>query len=169
MQILAISDTHGSFHLLEKAILLHPDADLIVHCGDGEADADLFLSAHPEFAPRFYYVRGNCDPSNRSPLLLTLDLPYGHKLAAVHGHHYTVGDVRENLSRMGESQGADLVLFGHFHTRIDTTLNGVKLFSPGAVSNPHDGKGPSYGLIDVYKMGFLTSHAELPPPHYSMP
>ena len=168
MQILAISDTHGSYRALELAILPHPDAALIIHCGDGESELDRFTKAHPELAERIWHVRGNCDYSSRSPLLLTLDLPFGHRLAAVHGHAYMAGDLRENLARLGKSQNADLVLFGHLHCRADTTVDGIRLFSPGSAANPRDGKPPSFGLIDVYPEGFLTSHGEIRLPRYSM-
>jgi putative phosphoesterase len=168
MQILAISDTHGSYLALEQAILPHPDIDMIVHCGDGETELNRFITVHPEFAERVWHVRGNCDPTQHSPRLLVLDLPHGHRLAAVHGHEYMTGDLTVNLARLGHSQSCDLVLFGHTHRRTDTTVDGIRIFNPGSAARPRDGKPPSFGLIDVYPEGFLTSHGDLKSPHYSM-
>ena len=86
MQILVISDTHGRSDRLRKAVLMHRDADYIVHCGDGEQETDRLLREFPALAPKLYFVRGNCDFSSRSPELLTLDLPYGHRAVIVHQH-----------------------------------------------------------------------------------
>ncbi|MCQ2434156.1 MAG: YfcE family phosphodiesterase [Oscillospiraceae bacterium] len=162
MQILVLSDSHGRTDILSRILLLHPDADLIIHCGDGEKELDSFLSAHPDWAFKIYHVCGNCDYTERSPRSLTLTLPFGHKLLAVHGHYLQYGDFHENLARFAKDEGADIALFGHFHTRCDMTLDGVRLFSPGSCAQPRDGLPPSYGLIDIFENGVLTSHAELP-------
>ena len=168
MQILVISDTHGRSDRLRKAVLMHRDADYIVHCGDGERETDRLLREFPALAPKLYFVRGNCDFSSRSPELLTLDLPYGHRAVIVHGHRYTAGDYRENLVRLARSQDADIVLFGHLHIRVDETLLGVRLFNPGSAALPRDGQPPSFGLLDVFESGILTSHGSLLPSAYSM-
>ena len=168
MQILVISDTHGRGYMLRNALKLHPDADMIVHCGDGETETDELLRERPELAEKFWFVRGNCDHSSRSPLILTLDLPFGHKAVVVHGHYYMVGDFRENLLRLARSQEADIVLFGHLHYRIDENHNGIRLFNPGSAAKPRDGKAPSFGLVDILEGGILTSHGALPPLPYFM-
>ncbi len=169
MQILVVSDTHGRSDRLRKAVLMHRDADYIVHCGDGEREADQLLREFPALAPKFYFVRGNCDYSSRCPELMTLDLPFSHRAVIVHGHRYLTGDYRENLVRLASSQEADLVLFGHLHIRADETVLGVRLFSPGSAALPRDGQPPSFGLVDVFESGFLTSHGSLTSSPYSMP
>lgn len=168
MQILVISDTHGRGYMLRTAVDLHPDADLIVHCGDGERETDELVKERPALAEKLWFVRGNCDLSSRSPLILTLDLPFQHKAVIVHGHYYMAGDFRENLLRLARSQEADLVLFGHLHYRIDEYHDGIRLFNPGSAAKPRDGKAPSFGLVDITESGILTSHGALPPLPYFM-
>ncbi len=161
MQLLVISDTHGNDYALERILIAHPKVDLIIHCGDGEEELDAFLAVHPEYASRVFHVCGNCDYTQRSPRMLTLQLPYAHKLVAVHGHYQQSGDYKENLVRLAHAEEADLVLFGHFHTRCDETIDGVRLFNPGSAAKPRDGLPASYGLIDILEEGILTSHGEV--------
>lgn len=162
MQILVISDTHGSSYSLSRALLLHPDCEMVVHCGDGERELDAFLAEHPDWTNRVYHVCGNCDTTCRSPNLLTLDLPYGHRCVAVHGHMQQAGDFQANLVRLAKREGADIALFGHFHARCDQIVEGIHLFSPGSAAQPRDGLPPAYGLIDLFASGILTAHAEIP-------
>ena len=161
MQMLVISDTHGDGSVLSRILLKHPLCELVIHCGDGERELDDFLELHPDWRSRCYHVCGNCDSTERSPRILTLDLPYGHRVTAVHGHYYLYGDIQNNLIQLAKSQGSDLMLFGHFHTRCDTVIDGVHLFSPGSAACPRDGKPAAYGLIDILKCGILTSHGEV--------
>ena len=114
-------------------------------------------------------VRGNCDHDPAIPLARTLPLPYGHKALIVHGHRYVSGDFPQNLIETAKADGADLVLFGHLHIRADETVLGVRLFSPGSAALPRDGQPPSFGLVDVFESGFLTSHGSLTSSPYSMP
>lgn len=161
MQILVISDTHGFYEVMKHVILTHPDADLIIHCGDGERDAARFLSEYPETAPKFRMVRGNCDSDTSIPDRLTIDLPFGHKLTAVHGHMFLAGDFRVNLLRLARCTGSDIILFGHIHARLDQNVERVHFFNPGSLALPHDGKPAAYGLIDVMESGVLYSHGEV--------
>ncbi len=84
MQILVVSDTHGAYHVLRGLLRSHPDAALVIHCGDGENDIAQYRREFPEDAGRLLSVRGNCDFSSSLPLILTRELPFGHKLLAVH-------------------------------------------------------------------------------------
>ena len=161
MQLLVISDTHGKYDILRKIIFTHPDCDLIVHCGDGQIETDRLLKNFPELADRLIRVRGNCDYSPEIPLEAVIPLPYGHKAIVLHGHRMLYADFQENLVQHAKENGADLVLFGHLHARIDRNVSGVRLFNPGSPSEPRDQFCPSYGLIDVYPEGYLTSHGEI--------
>ena len=161
MQILVISDTHGRYDILQKVLLSHADCDLFVHCGDGQYETDRFLAEHPEYAPKLIRVRGNCDHDPAIPLAYTLPLPYGHKALIVHGHRYISGDFPQNLVETAKADGADLVLFGHIHMRMDRSTDGIRLFNPGSAAQPRDQFGPSFGLVDVLEAGLLTSHGEL--------
>ena len=161
MQILVISDTHGRYDVLRRVLLSHRTAELVIHCGDGEYETERFLSEHPELRPWILSVRGNCDHSTEIPLMRVIPLPYGHKAVAVHGHRYMYGDFQQNLVELARGQGADLVLFGHLHTRIDRNVDGIRLFNPGSASLPRDQFGAGFGLIDILESGSLTSHGDV--------
>lgn len=163
MQILVISDTHGRYDILREVLLSHRTASLCVHCGDGEYETERLLEEHPELAPWILQVRGNCDHSSLIPLMQVIPLPYGHRAVAVHGHRYMYGDFQQNLVNLAKDQGADIVLFGHLHTRIDRNVEGVRLFNPGSAAQPRDQFAPSYGLVDIMEGGILTSHGEISP------
>ena len=71
------------------------------------------------------------------------------------------GDFQQNLVDLAKGQGADLVLFGHLHVRIDRYIAGVRLFNPGSAALPRDQFGAGYGLVDVMEGGILTSHGDV--------
>lgn len=162
MRILAISDTHGKIEALEKVFLLHPEADLYIHCGDGERELNSFLMAYPEYAGRTYHVKGNCDWSSTSPTELMLDLENGHRLIAVHGHEHLDGGTG-SLYHLAMQENADLVLYGHLHCRNDGVLGRVHIVSPGSAAQPRDGQPPSYALIDLVGENIVVSLADVPP------
>ena len=120
----------------------------------------IFLSS-VEYASKLIRVRGNCDHDPAIPLAYTLPLPYGHKALIVHGHRYVSGDFPQNLVDTAKADGADLVLFGHLHVRMDRYTDGIHLFNPGSAAQPRDQFAPSYGLVDIMESGILTSHGEL--------
>lgn len=161
MQILVISDTHGRYDILCRLLTEHRNADLVIHCGDGQFETERFLSEHPELEPWILTVRGNCDYSRKIPLLREIPLPFGHKAVAVHGHKYMYGDFQQNLVDLAKEHKADIVLFGHLHVRIDRNVDGIRLFSPGSAAQPRDQFPPGFGLVDVMEGGILTSHGNL--------
>lgn len=161
MQILVISDTHGRYDILRKVVYEYLNADMIIHCGDGQIETDRLLSEHPELKEKMLRVRGNCDYSREIPLLQEVPLPFGHKAVAVHGHKYTYGDFQQNLIDLAREHGADIVLFGHLHVRIDRNVEGIRLFNPGSAALPRDQFPPGFGLLDVMEGGILTSHGNL--------
>lgn len=166
MQILVVSDTHGAYSVLRDIIRSHPDAALVIHCGDGDKDVALYRKEFPDDARRILMVRGNCDADSTVPEMLVQPLPYGHKLLAVHCHRYMYGDLEENLAALGRTHGADIVLYGHLHRRIDIIVNGIHLFNPGSAAQPRDGRKPSYGLIDIFESGLLFSFGQTQHPVY---
>ena len=40
MRILVVSDSHGDYNSLKKAIASQPTAEVIVHCGDGAKEVE---------------------------------------------------------------------------------------------------------------------------------
>ena len=163
MQLLVISDTHGHYGILRDTILKHPDVQSVIFCGDGAEEVERFQIEYPTAAARLLSVRGNCDHTLTIPIRTVLQLPYGHRLVAVHGHNFMGGDYRKNLLKLAKEEKADIVVFGHLHARIDEHYQSVRLFNPGSAAEPRDGRPPSFGLIDIFESGVLTSHGNLPP------
>ena len=161
MRILAISDTHGKIDALEKVFLLHPEADLYIHCGDGERELNSFLMAYPAFTGRTYHVKGNCDFSSTSPTELVPELENGHRLLAVHGHIH-IGASIGSLYHYAVQAGADLAIFGHLHCRYDNVQQGVRIVSPGSAARPRDGQPAAYALIDLVGDQYVVSHGDVP-------
>ena len=166
MQILVVSDTHGAYDVLRTIIRSHPAPELVIHCGDGEEDVAQYRREFPEDARRILMVRGNCDQNSEIPEMLIQPLPYGHKLLAVHCHRYMYGDLQEILAALGRENGADIVVYGHLHTRVESVVNGIHLFNPGSAALPRDGKKPSYGRIDIFDSGVLFSFGQVGPTLY---
>ena len=158
MQILVISDTHGRFDIMKQVIDQHNTVDMIVHCGDGMYECDRWLTEFPEWEGKFIRVRGNCDFGKEVPLHQQIELPFGHKAVVLHGHTAMHGDLQQNLLYLAESAGADIVLFGHLHTRVDRFAEGIHIFNPGSVTQPRGGSPASFGLLDVLESGLLFSH-----------
>ncbi len=160
MRIIVMSDSHGNFSAVEKIVSLQPDADLYIHLGDGERDVDRLLLKHPEMAGHFIHVCGNCDYDSLSPIVFTA--PVGnHKLYASHGHIQFVKFSLEKIREIAAANGCDIILFGHTHNRLISSENGVYMMNPGSCSYPHDGKRPSFGLIDVINSNITMNIADL--------
>ncbi|MCQ2417140.1 MAG: YfcE family phosphodiesterase [Oscillospiraceae bacterium] len=161
MQLLVISDTHGRYDVLCQVVYAHLDADIIVHCGDGEYEIAQFLADHPHLKTKFIQVRGNCDYDSNIPSTAVIPLPYGHQAVVAHGHTLMHGDLHKNLIQLAKDSEADIVLFGHLHARHDHFDEGIHIFNPGSAVQPRDQFPPGFGLIDVLEDGILTSHGNL--------
>ena len=88
-------------------------------------------------------------------------LPYGHRAFVVHGHRQMYGDYIGHLVHLAKQHGADLVLFGHTHIRMDRIINNVIVFNPGSTAQPRDGMPEAYGLIDILPTGIQISYDEV--------
>lgn len=157
MRIIVLSDTHRNYAVLETIFARHPDADLFVHLGDGEEELDCYLAKYPHRAPKIWHVQGNCDRMSLSPPRLTLDLPFGHRLFAAHGHNESVKYSTSPIRLLAQKEHADIILFGHTHERYEHYEDGIYFLNPGSASCPRDGFPPSYGSVEVTEAGVLTA------------
>ncbi len=170
MNILVFSDSHGRVNkiraVLEKQIK-KPDA--VIFFGDGLNDFDsIDLGNTP-----FYAVSGNCDrtsffeyPSEPPEKMLSL---CGLKIMITHGHLYSVKSGLSRLVYSALEKGADIVLFGHTHEKLelvyssDTECFGraldkdLYIMNPGSIGDCYS----SWGNIEINKEGrVLLSHGE---------
>jgi len=129
MRILVISDTHGNWPLALAVCEQAGQLDAIIHLGDGTDDADLL--AHI-VDTKFVRVSGNCDLGSSEPRELLHDIS-GKKLLLTHGDLYGVKSGLTRLEQRGVEVGADIVLFGHTHHAVITTISGILFVNPGTL------------------------------------
>ena len=170
--ILIVSDTHKrSLRLDElisyrKRLLSKGEVLEVIFLGDGLED--LFSSRHYD-GIIVHAVAGNCDYASRfSPYgeempisrLISVDK---YKVFITHGHAFSVKQGYLELCREASRLCADIVLYGHTHTRTleyieKGSIRGVDrdlvLFNPGSLG---DFEG-SFGNLNISESGFLLSH-----------
>ncbi len=155
MRILVVSDTHGSEANLRRAILAQPAAEIVIHLGDGQAEAERAKRNFPE--KMFLQVRGNCDMGSPLPYEgeYTVD---GVKIFYTHGHMYNVKMGLYNAVCAAREKGAQVLLYGHTHQALTDYEDGLYLMNPGSLS----GWGASYGTLDITPQGIVTNTIKLP-------
>ena len=146
MRIIVISDSHGNTRNIERAVENQPEANIIIHLGDGVDDiVDL------EFVYRdkqFYQVAGNCDWGSSLPLEGELKVA-DKTIFFVHGHEYKVKTSLQHIKLEARKRNADIVLFGHTHLPITEYDDELYLLNPGSLQYT-DG---TYGVIDITDAG----------------
>ena len=146
-RLLVVSDTHGDRRSLQTVIDAQPEANLLIHLGDGAAD----LVAVQEFCSlRTIQVAGNCDGFSPFPDDAEFLLG-GKRIFAAHGHHYGVKHDLYRFSCAARSRGAHIALFGHTHQPLAVYDEGVYLVNPGSL-----GHGGYYATIDITPDGGIA-------------
>ena len=154
MKIIVVSDTHGDTYSLKSAINSKPDAEVIIHCGDGNSEFESLKALYPQ--KHFIGVRGNCDFCTSASNIETITLE-GKKIFITHGHIYNAKYGLYNLVCAARENGADLLLFGHTHTPLEDYDDGLYIVNPGSCHG-YDG---GYAYIDVTEKGIVTRHYKL--------
>lgn len=154
MKLLVVSDTHGDTYSLKSAINARPDAEVVIHCGDGNSEFEKFKSLYPE--KHFIGVRGNCDFCSSASNIETITLE-GKKIFVTHGHLYNAKYGLFSLVCAAREAKADLLLFGHTHNALEDYDDGLYIVNPGSCH----GLGASYAYIDVTEKGIVTRHFKL--------
>lgn len=155
MRILVTSDTHGDAASLRRAILAQPQAQVIIHLGDGQEDVDNVRFSFPDRT--FLQVKGNCDWGSSLPARGEYEAE-GVKLFYTHGHLYGVKSGDYNLVSAARECKASVVLFGHTHTPREDYEDGLYIMNPGRLS----GWEPTYGIVDITPQGIVLNVMKLP-------
>lgn len=150
MRILVTSDTHRDEYALRKAILSQPNAEVVIHLGDGEEEATNMKLNFPE--KMFLQVRGNCDWGSMLPLFGDSTLE-GKHIFYTHGHNYNAKYGMYELCAVARDHKADILLFGHTHQPITDYDNGLYIMNPGSLN----GSNGTYGILDITKAGVVTN------------
>lgn len=150
LKVLIFSDSHGKSDNIRKAVSYHPDAEYIIHLGDGADDMTLFDKAV------YIAVRGNCDTFSSYPAEL-IEKFDGVLTLISHGNRYFVKEGTSVYEKYAGEKGVKVALFGHTHTRFSQYRDGLYLFNPGSISKYSTG-GYSYGIMNVKDGSVLLSH-----------
>lgn len=155
MRILVISDSHGKYISVEKVLLREPQAEIVIHLGDGAFD---LLDCKDDFPEKmFVAVRGNCDFGTELPLSELRSFS-GVRIFFTHGHMYEVKFGLPKLINTAMYNEADIVLFGHTHNAVVDYIDGLHIMNPGSLGAGYS--QCSYGIIDITDAGIVCSIKE---------
>ncbi len=146
MRILVLSDSHGDYFSMKKAIESQPTAEAVVYLGDGHID---FERCKPLLNDkRIYCVRGNNDFHCDYPKNAIIE-EGGLKIYLTHGHYEYVKSGLGGLLSISKRNNCKLALYGHTHNQQEDNYDGIKMFNPGSIRNDE------YGVIDIVNNGFI--------------
>ena len=134
MRIGVVSDSHGDFYMLDKAIKMMGEVECIIHIGDHYND---LVKVNSKYNKEIYYVPGNNDyiSSGLGDKVIVLN---NKRILITHGHKYGVNFGLMNLLLKAEEEKADIVLYGHTHVYNVDYEREVFFLNPGSVSRPRD-------------------------------
>jgi uncharacterized protein len=159
-RILAIADTHGYLQAARAAIRDRGPWDHIVHLGDSVMDAvDLAAELGVDVAAVFGNNEYAQAPGHRDALVFDAG---GVTFYAIHGHQldlnpwsHGLDQKLHELARRAAADHATAALFGHTHLPLVTTVAGVLLINPGAMSAGDQRK--TYAAIEVNEGGLIEA------------
>lgn len=149
MRILVLSDSHGDTASCRMAIEKHPEAEVVVHLGDGEEDLD---ALQQQLERRMVYcVRGNAwgSVTHGSPEKLCLEFE-DVRVYLCHGYAEKVKFGLDGLIACAAKEHAQVALYGHTHRQYSTYLKGLHVLNPGSI------KQGEYALLDITPAGVVA-------------
>ena len=167
MKFVIVSDSHGNtWNFSEVLRRRRGRDDALLFLGDGYRDAEAMAA---EYGLGLFSVAGNCDSlfsismlgtRPQQELLLTFE---GVKILMMHGHTHGVNGGVGSAADYARSRGADVLLFGHTHVKLERYLPGEEggrplwIFNPGSISRPRDGSA-SFGTLEVKDGSVIFGH-----------
>lgn len=148
MKLVVFSDAHGNKDMVEKILIFNPDADYFISLGDSELQQE-FLQEND-----VVMIKGNS--SRDAGFVYERELTVsGVKIFLTHGHKFAVQRGLAKLGKLAINKEYNLVLFGHTHQAIKTTISNIWFVNPGSCSRPRNTLPPSYLVINIIE-GELT-------------
>lgn len=160
MKVMFISDIHGSFTWLEKAMNIYEkeNFDTLIILGDilyhgprnplpDGYDCQKVAQLLNTYQEDIVAVRGNCD-AEVDQMLLNFDIMQenreieidGHSFFLTHGHHY-------NEDALPKIKEKTILAYGHFHKPMAKKINTIFILNPSSLSLPKEGVN-SYGVYE---------------------
>ena len=146
MRILVLSDSHGDYFAMKRAIEAQPTAEVVIFLGDGHMDFERCRTLLEN--KRIYCVQGNNDFHCTYPKKSIIE-EGGLKIYITHGHYEYVKSGLGGLISVSRRNNCKLALYGHTHNQQEDNYEGIKMFNPGSIRNDE------YGVIDVIDNGFI--------------
>lgn len=146
MRILVFSDSHGSTARMRDALIDHPEADMIIHLGDGERDVEHLSELIG--SRKLVQVCGNCDFYSQLPANEMIEV-MGRKIFCSHGHTEFVKHGTQYFIEKAKAVGAHIALYGHTHEGVTAYDDGVYVMNPGSI------RSGEYGAIDITASGIM--------------
>ena len=157
-----ISDSHGRVDNIREVTERCKSAKEIIFLGDGLRDIEA------AWLDGAICVRGNCDLFDAQDTPDERILHFGeYTVMMTHGNAYSVKSGFERAAAVAAHRGADMLAFGHTHTRTDILLpagseiGGVRLQKPLRLFNPGALKDGSFGTLTLRGGVPLTSWGEI--------
>ena len=145
MKLLIFSDAHGQGERIQQVIDNVSGVDYLLYAGDKVSDLDRVNLPSQ--------IKVEAVPGNRD---FEVDLPHdkiikvaNKKIFITHGDRYQIKWGLDKLYYKAKEVEADIVIFGHNHSRLAIEEGGILFFNPGSISLPRDKKPPSYGMIEI--------------------
>ncbi len=136
MRILVVSDTHGDFYSLKRALDAQPTAEVIIHCGDG--------------SDQYQYIK---DVYLQKQVIEVAEVG-GKRIFITHGHMYQAKFTTMNMIYAAREEKANILLFGHTHQAMTDYNDGLYIMNPGSCS----GYYATYGVIDITPKGDIVTN-----------
>ena len=168
MKYLIISDIHGSYYYLNKALKVFRKekcnkililGDVLYHGPRNDLPKQYapkkIIPLLNELKDKIICVRGNCD-AEVDQMVLNFPIRKGKEIDdnivayLTHGH-------KINPQSPYKKKKVDVVLFGHSHIHEITNVDGVTYINPGSISIPKGDKINSYAIwenntISIYNL-----------------
>lgn len=160
---------------LPNAVCTRGNHDRYTVTGERPGPTDAEAQAHPKLVPfvlamaaNLAWTQGQIQASGwwawfeQLPLEARLTLPDGTRLLGVHsapGLDDGAGIIPllsdDELRPLLAPADAELIIVGHTHVPVDRTLDGMRIFNLGSVSNPlRERLEASYGFLDADEAGY---------------
>ncbi len=148
MRILVISDTHiprSAVDMPEAVYKEIENVDMRVHAGD-IVEKDFFEKLKALRDVRA--VCGNMDSAELRRILKPKEeLTVGKfRIGLIHGYGAPANIVETVRS---EFKGVDVIIFGHSHSPLNTTKDGILFFNPGSPTDKIFAQTNTYGILEV--------------------
>ncbi len=156
MKVVMVSDSHGSFGVLQKVVVKETPFDLLIHLGDGIEEI-LRLKLMKDF--NLDAVAGNNDPRDYFPDYLIMKLGL-YRCFITHGQLYQINDNFDQLVAAAKREKATIAFYGHTHEYNDQLYKGIRLINPGTICS-YLNHCPSYITIETQNRELIIKKVDL--------